>query len=379
VTGARRGGVAKSEVVCNRPGDGFWGILGTGIGAFAMEILDQLAVALGFATLAGINLYLVTFVTGLAIRMQWVVLDERFADLQTLASDPVLVVAGALMVTEFLADKIPWVDSVWDSFHTLIRPVGGGLLAVSAIGTTRPEYDVIIALVAGGAALLSHGFKTGTRMAVNASPEPISNTLVSVAEDVTVLGGLALMKAEPKLVGGLAVLFLLVAAFALPKLFRRIRGFYWLLFHNVLGDRKAADAPHGLGPEAHAALFAAAPGADVLWTTPVLCGRTRGLPGLRSWLRGRLVGVRGTGVGSRSRLYFVGNQWRRVVCVEIPGDGPLEIRHERGLLGQKLAVYDTSGKFLAMFRIPVRQGQVRDRVVDLFRSPGNALGAEKPA
>jgi hypothetical protein len=336
-----------------------------------MEILDQLAVALGFATLAGINLYLVTFVTGLAIRMQWVVLDERYADLQALASDPVLVVAGVLMVTEFLADKVPWVDSVWDSFHTLIRPVGGGLLAVSAIGTTRPEYDVIIALVAGGAALLSHGFKTGTRMAVNASPEPVSNTVVSVAEDVAVLGGLALMKAEPKLVGGIAVLFLLLAAFALPKLWRRIRGFYWLLFHNVLGDRKAADAPHGLGPEAHAALFGAAPGAEVLWSAPVLCGRTRGLPGLRSWLRGRLVAVRGT--GARSRLFFVGNLWRRVVCVEIPGNGPLEIRHERGLLGQKLAVYDTAGKFLAMFRVPVRQGRIRERVVEALGGLGPSL------
>ncbi len=337
-----------------------------------MEILDQLAVALGFATLAGINLYLVTFVTGLAIRLQYVMLDERFADLQALGSTPVLVVAGALMVTELFADKIPWVDSVWDAFHTLVRPVGGGLLALSAIGTTRPEYDVIIALVAGGATLMSHGLKTGTRIVVNGSPEPVSNTVVSVAEDVAVLGGLALMKAEPKLLAGLCIVFLLAAMFILPKLIRRIQGFYWLIFHNILGDRQASGAANSLTPEQHAALLAVAPESELLWNVPVLTGKTRGLNGMRPWLRGRLVAV--PGPGSRSRLFFLANKWRKVACVEIPGEGPLEVRHEKGLLGQKIAIYSTSGTFLAMFRVPLRQGRLQDKLAELLGSPRAALG-----
>jgi len=335
-----------------------------------MEILDQLAVGLGFATLAGINLYLVTFVTGLAIRFHWVLLDERFTDLQVLGSPPVLAVAGVLLVVETFADKIPWVDSLWDGFHTIIRPVGGGLLAVSAIGTTRPEYDVIIALVAGGATLMSHGLKAGTRVVVNGTPEPVSNLVVSTAEDVAVIGGLALMSSEPKLFAGLCIVFLCLCVIIIPKIVRRVRAFCWLVWNNVAGDRPT-DLPFGLTAPQHAALLGKALDPEILWSVPVVTGRGKGLAEVRSWVIGKLVAVRGT--GSRTRLFFVGKTWRRTFCTELPSDVPLVIRHERGLLGEKLAIYDTAGTFLAHFRVPRSQGKLHERVAAALGSSRSGL------
>ena len=209
-----------------------------------MEIIDQLSVALGFATLAGINLYLTAFVTGLAVRMNWLVLSEQYGDLSILGSDVVLAVSGALLVIEIMADKVPWVDSLWDSFHTLIRPVGGGLLAISTLGTVDPQFQVIIGLVASGATLVSHGAKAGTRLVINNSPEPVTNATASAVEDAAVIGGLMLMHVSPKVMAAVCVLFLAFAIFAFPKMFRRIRGFYWLLYQNLVGRR-----PHRAFPQ----------------------------------------------------------------------------------------------------------------------------------
>ncbi len=320
-----------------------------------METLDQLAVGLGFATLAGINLYLVTFVTGLAIRFHWVMLDERFADLQVLGNTPVLAVAGVCLLAETFADKVPWVDTFWDAVHTVIRPVGGGLLALSAIGTTQPEYDVIIALVAGGATLMSHGLKAGTRVVVNGAPEPVSNFVVSTAEDMAVIGGLALMKADPKLFAGLCVVFLLLCFILLPKIFRRVHACGWLLWKNF-----SRDSGDGLSPAQHSALIAQLADPQVLWSVPVVTGRGRGLASVRSWLVGRLVAVQGP--SSRSRMFFIGKSWGRTFCTELPSDRPLVLRHEPGWLGEKLTLCDPAGTFSAEFCVPGREGMVHRRV-----------------
>lgn len=328
-----------------------------------MEILDQLAVGLGFATLAGVNLYLVAFATGLAIRLQWVLLDERFADLQVLGQTPVLVVAGVCLAAECLADKIPWVDTFWDSVHTLIRPVGGGLLAVSAIGTTRPEYDVIIALLAGGATLMSHGLKAGTRVVVNGSPEPVSNFVVSTMEDVTVIGGLALMKSEPRLFAGLCIVFLLLCFVLLPKIFRRVQACGWLVWRTF-----AQDSPGTLAPQQHQALCALVPGARILWDLAVVTGRGKALSPARSWMLGRLVAVQDP--ANRVRLFFAGRSWGRAFCTELPSDPPLNLRREGGWLGEKLSIQDASGTVLAEFRIPGSQAQRAERVAAALASAG---------
>ena len=193
-----------------------------------MDILNQLAVALGFATLAGLNLYLTVFITGLAIRMNWLELSTQYEQLSVLGSDAVLIAAGIFFALEFFSDKIPWVDSFWDGVHTLIRPVGGGLLAIQTLGTTEPAFDVVIGLLAGSTTLVTHGFKAGTRLAVNASPEPFSNVALSTAEDVAVVGGLALMAWNPIVAAVFFIAVLAVALGATPRLFRRSKAYLFL-------------------------------------------------------------------------------------------------------------------------------------------------------
>lgn len=162
-----------------------------------MEILEQLGVALGFATLAGINLYLTTFIAGLAIRFDWLSLASKYEQLEVLADPWIIGVAGVLFAIEFFADKIPWIDSTWDVLHTIVRPVGGVLLALAALGQLDPSISVIAALLAGGTSLTTHLAKAGGRLFLNLSPEPVTNVTASVAEDGVVLGGLGLMAFAP--------------------------------------------------------------------------------------------------------------------------------------------------------------------------------------
>src|SRR6201990_1372820 len=140
-----------------------------------MEVLQTLSVALGLAALSGYSLYLTVFSTGLAIHFGWVHLSPQFESLSVLADPGILIVSGALFALEFFADKIPWVDSVWDAVHTVIRPLGGALLAIQALGHPSPTFTVLVALLLGGTSLVAHTAKAATRLATNASPEPFSN------------------------------------------------------------------------------------------------------------------------------------------------------------------------------------------------------------
>ena len=162
-----------------------------------MDILSTLGVALGFAALSGINLYLTTLIAGLAIRFNWLNLADQYESLSVLANPWIIGVAGALFLIEFFADKVPWLDSSWDAIHTFIRPVGGTLLALAALGEIDPAITVIAALLSGGTSLITHSAKAGTRLLVNMSPEPVSNIVTSLGEDGLVLGGLGLMALAP--------------------------------------------------------------------------------------------------------------------------------------------------------------------------------------
>ena len=162
-----------------------------------MEILEQLGVALGFATLAGFNLYLTTFIAGLAIRFDWLALATKYEQLAVLADPWVIGLSGVLFIIEFFADKIPWVDSTWDALHTFIRPIGGALLALTALGQLDGTVAVVAALLAGGTSLTTHLAKSGSRLFLNLSPEPVSNMAASTAEDGLVLAGLGAMAFAP--------------------------------------------------------------------------------------------------------------------------------------------------------------------------------------
>jgi hypothetical protein len=172
--------------------------------------------ALALAVASGLSLYGTVFVTGLAIRMEWVHLGPGWTSLAVLGDPLVLAISGVLFLVEFLADKIPVVDSVWDAIHTLIRPIGGALLASRALGDLSPLAEVLALLLLGGATLATHAAKATTRVAVNTSPEPVSNVLVSLAENGLVAGAVWLALAHPvaALVAALVALALAVTLVA---------------------------------------------------------------------------------------------------------------------------------------------------------------------
>ncbi|MDL2339732.1 MAG: DUF4126 domain-containing protein, partial [Pseudomonadota bacterium] len=148
-----------------------------------MNPVQLVALAASTSLLAGWRLYLVTLVTGLAMRFGWIALPDQLHALTALASWWVIGAAGIGTLAEFFADKIAWVDSLWDTIHSVIRPVGGALLAAAIVNSADPGWQIASFLLGGGAAFLAHAGKSGARAIVNASPEPFSNIVVSSAED----------------------------------------------------------------------------------------------------------------------------------------------------------------------------------------------------
>lgn len=156
-----------------------------------IEVLAGLGRTLGFSFAAGINLYATVAILGLASRYGWVSLPEQY---RVFDNDLIIGVALTLYVIEFFADKIPWVDSIWDAIHTAIRPIGGAVIAVQTLGDASPAMETLVGLMGGTLAASTHFTKAGTRAVANASPEPFTNWILSFAEDVFVvsLGFIAL-------------------------------------------------------------------------------------------------------------------------------------------------------------------------------------------
>ena len=174
-----------------------------------MGAVEIVGLAASVSLLSGWRLYLCVFVTGLAMKTGWIELPTHMAALAVLANPWVLGAALIGLVAEFFADKILWLDSAWDAIHTFIRPVGGALLALAIVDANDPAWQIAAFLLGGGGALLTHSAKAGSRALVNASPEPVSNVVVSTAEDVATGGLLALALANP--IAALVVAVLLVA------------------------------------------------------------------------------------------------------------------------------------------------------------------------
>lgn len=172
-----------------------------------MDPLITLGRTLGFSFAAGVNLYATVAILGFASRYDWVDLPPQYA---VFDNNYVIGAALVLYVIEFFTDKIPWLDSLWDAVHTLVRPIGGALVAVASLGEASPGMTTIVALLGGTVAAGSHLTKAGTRLAANASPEPASNWILSIAEDVFVIGLGAFALAYP--VAALVVVLLLIVA-----------------------------------------------------------------------------------------------------------------------------------------------------------------------
>ncbi len=185
-----------------------------------MDMISNLALAGGLSWASGLRLYLTLFIVGSLARYNVIHLP---ASLDILSHPFVLVVAGVLCVIEFLADKIPYVDSAWDSIQTFIRIPAGALLAMGAINTSDPVVATITALLGGSLAGATHATKAGSRALINTSPEPVSNIAASFGEEgLLVTGGwLALM--HPAVFIGLLLGFIVFMFWLLPKLWRGIK------------------------------------------------------------------------------------------------------------------------------------------------------------
>ncbi len=149
-----------------------------------MDVLTALGRVVPFAFASGVNLYATIAVAGLCARLGLVTLPEQF---RIFGNGVVIVIALTMYLVEFIADKVPWVDTAWDAVHTVIRPLGGALVAVVALGEAAPGTQAMAALLGGSIALTTHLTKAGTRAVVNTSPEPFSNWTLSLAEDLFVV------------------------------------------------------------------------------------------------------------------------------------------------------------------------------------------------
>ena len=248
-----------------------------------MERFNLLSVALGLACLAGINLYLTVFATGLAIHQHWITLAPQYQSLEILGDPAIVTVAGVLFLLEFFADKIPWIDSAWDAVHTVIRPIGGALLAIQVLGHSTPTLDVLVVLLAGTTSLATHTAKATTRLISNTSPEPFSNIALSLSEDAAVLGGLALLHYHPVIAFSIFLIAIGAFLYFAPKLLRAARVKLWLIWRKLNEPASAWHRETTLPlflPSKLAPVFAKhnVLGETIAWALPCASGRGRKIP-----------------------------------------------------------------------------------------------------
>jgi hypothetical protein len=339
-----------------------------------METLELLGVALGLATLAGINLYLTVFVAGLAIRMEWITLAPQYQQLEVLGDPVIVTVAGVLFFLEFFADKVPWVDSLWDSIHTVIRPIGAAMLAITVLGEANPVFDVVVGLLAGGMALTSHAAKAGTRLIVNASPEPFSNIGASVAEDAVVLAGLGLIATQPLIALGLAVAAVGLIAWLLPRAVRSARATLWFLWRRIasLTGRETGAGNVTEIPRTLAAAIAEArgPEARVEEATPCVGGRGFGRRNQFGWL---LV-TGGTGGGADFAILTGG----RPELLPIPTRERNAV-HLAGWICDRLEFRRPNGKRGEVIQLDRSRRAVAIRIAQRFRGHAQSSADTGPA
>jgi hypothetical protein len=202
--------------------------------------LQVLALAALLAWASGLRLYLVVFILGLAAHFQYIELPPG---LHVLAHPYVIGAAGLLLAVEFLADKVPGLDTAWDAIHTFIRIPAGALLAAGATGDDVNAFTVAAGLIGGTITAGTHFAKAGSRAALNTSPEPFTNWGASFTEDAMVLGGTWLAFAHPAMFLVMVVLFLLLVAWMLPKIWRFLRR----VFRYLVDGPSPGPSPKGEG------------------------------------------------------------------------------------------------------------------------------------
>lgn len=322
-----------------------------GTTAGAADIVTLIGSALGLGFLSGFRLYATVLALGLAIRFHWFTPNESMAALHVLGDWKVLGAAGVLAAVEFLADKIPWVDSAWDSLHTFIRPLAAVAMASTALGGIDPVGKAIIALLCGGVAFTTHSAKAATRFAVNHSPEPFSNWMLSVAEDLAAPAALWFISAHPGIFLGLLAVFLVAMAVVLPRLLRQVR-LEWAALRSLVGSW------FGVGPGAKASLHATAahhPKARALWN--LLHPYIDDLPEETATKMGVVAGVRAAATKSvtglnrslgfvclrEKKITFVARRWFKSIAHSIPYTDIKNVSLKPGFFLDQLVIEDLRG------------------------------------
>lgn len=190
-------------------------------------LLSNLGILLGSSWASGVDLYLTVAGLGIAQRLAMVNLPGEMK----VVSHPLVIAAAIIMfAVEFCVDKIPGLDSVWDSIHTAIRPLGGAALGFMAMAEMGPAAQVPVALLTGAVSADSHLTKATTRVAINTSPEPVTNSIASITEDALVLGALYLIIRHPVVAGILVVLFIIFSIWFLKVMFRFVKKIFRIFF-----------------------------------------------------------------------------------------------------------------------------------------------------
>jgi hypothetical protein len=212
------------------------------------HIINTLALTMGVAWASGINLYAALLTLGVLGSTGNITLPP---DLLILTNPLIMTAAGIMFAVEFFTDKIPGIDTAWDSLHTFIRIPAGALLAAGAVGEVSPAVTIAAAILGGGLAAGSHAVKAGSRVMINTSPEPFSNWAVSLAEDFTVIAGVWTALQHPLLFLGLLVLFLLLMIWILPRIWRGIKKIFGLLIGLFGRKAQPLDPEKGANGPAH--------------------------------------------------------------------------------------------------------------------------------
>ncbi len=198
------------------------------------QIVKTISMTMGAAWGSGINLYATVLVLGLLGVTENIVLPQG---LEILMNPLVLGAAGLMYFVEFFADKVPGVDTGWDTIHTFVRIPAGVMLAAGAVGEVNPAVAVAAGILGGGIAAGTHATKSGTRLLINTSPEPVSNWTASILEDIAVIGGVWAALLHPWVFIVFLVVFILLMVWFLPKLWSGIKQFFSFIKRIFTGKK----------------------------------------------------------------------------------------------------------------------------------------------
>ncbi len=351
-------------------------------------MLPLISLTLGLSFLSGLNLYLATFLASFAVSQGWVD-ASLYPALGGLGHPAIMIVALILFLVEFILDKIPWVDSLWDAIHTIVRPLGAvGLSLVLMEGASfGPVATATLATIAFLIALSTHLTKSGVRLLINASPEPFTNIVASLAEDVAVVALMLLLIHAP--VTGLAVCLALLAGtwIVLPRLLRLVKASLFLIWKKYLGRVERPVSPQTVLPsvltvaqEAQLIEKVGPEAAVALWAVPCVSGKASGLPGLRPNRFGTLVAP----AAHPGTLVFLSRGWFRRQAARVSLAGA-SIRQESGFLSENLVIHRPEDGLQLVLRFTRSEGPRVTRLVQVLNSrlglaapgtPGSGLSRE---